>query len=285
MNEDALACQATAEPDGKAVLVVCDGVTRSSNSEVASLAAARTACSILFDSNPQGIGVAASQISAIRSLLSSAVQSANQAVVDNTDPTSQNPASTTFVAAVVLDSMIYYANVGDSRAYWLADDGETLLLTCDHSLAQAGIEEGFSREEAENAPGAHTITRWLGRDSMNTTPSLGQLPVSQPGWLLVCSDGLWNNASAPEAMRSVFDHQRQLNEQPTDQPAELAQRLVDWANSTGGHDNITVCLARLTSTKDSGEEVHDMGADLTMHINQHTQDDATVPTEVDHHNS
>ena len=55
---------------------------------------------------------------------------------------------------------------------------------------------GVPREEAENGPQAHAITRWLGRDTPTTVPKTpGCTRIAEDGWLVVCSDGLWNYAS------------------------------------------------------------------------------------------
>ncbi|HET8981922.1 MAG TPA: zinc ribbon domain-containing protein, partial [Pedococcus sp.] len=51
-NEDAVALQAGPEPGSHAVLVVCDGVSSSTDSDVASLAAARAARDVLAVSDP-----------------------------------------------------------------------------------------------------------------------------------------------------------------------------------------------------------------------------------------
>ena len=63
-NEDAVALDAGPEPGSHAVLVVCDGVSSSTDSDVASLAAARAARDVLAVSNPQGMGTAATHIAA-----------------------------------------------------------------------------------------------------------------------------------------------------------------------------------------------------------------------------
>ena len=71
------------------------------------------------------------------------------------------------------------------------------------------------------------------------------------GWLLVCSDGLWNYCSAPEDMRVLVHNMvEQVSGGPAGadrdpDPAAVAQALVDFANEQGGRDNITVALARL----------------------------------------
>ena len=100
---------------------------------------------------------------------------------------------------------------------------------------------GMSRDDAEQSNQAHAITKWLGRESTNVTPSVITIAPQVNGWLLLCSDGLWNYASSPEAMSQVFvDHLRR-----TPNPGALAESLVAWANDQGGKDNITVVVSRV----------------------------------------
>jgi serine/threonine protein phosphatase PrpC len=66
--------------------------------------------------------------------------------------------------------------------------------------------------------------------------------VEEPGWLLVCSDGLWNYASEPDALSA------QVRAIGTTEPAALALGLVGFANAQGGQDNITVTLARVEAS-------------------------------------
>ncbi len=128
-NEDAVALHARVDPGSHAVLVVCDGVSSSTDSDVAALAAARAARDVLAGSTSGGIGTAAARVAATAQALDAAAQAANDAVVLHTAAGSPNPASCTFVAGVVQDSLLVVGWVGDSRAYWLPDTGDQLLLT------------------------------------------------------------------------------------------------------------------------------------------------------------
>jgi serine/threonine protein phosphatase PrpC len=66
------------------------------------------------------------------------------------------------------------------------------------------------------------------------------LRVATPGWVLVCSDGLWNYASEANALQALI-----ADLSKTDAGAlPLAVGLVTWANEQGGRDNIGVALAR-----------------------------------------
>jgi serine/threonine protein phosphatase PrpC len=168
-----------------------------------------------------------------------AAAAANAQVVATTAPESTNAASATFAAAVVADGRVHYANLGDSRVYFLGRTDQ-LLLSVDDSLAQSFIEQGMTREEAESLPRAHAITRWLGRDSTEIVPRVGERELTEPGWVVVCSDGLWNYASSPAELATQLDAAA-----ADDDPTAIAGRLVAWANSRGGKDNITVALARV----------------------------------------
>ena len=235
-NEDALACLAD---DHRAVLVVCDGVTTSDDSDIASLAAARTACDLLWANDPQGTGLLSSRTAAVNALLTDAIRSANAAVVDQSSPTSTNSPASTIAIAVIDSEAVFCANLGDSRVYWIPDSGEPTQLTKDHSLAQDGIDSGALRADAESSVFAHTITKWLGRDAVDIDPYLASMPIESAGWIIVCSDGLWNYASEASAIKELIT----ALEEPT--PHTLATWLVTWANEQGGHDNITVACARV----------------------------------------
>ena len=69
------------------------------------------------------------------------------------------------------------------------------LLTIDDSFAAEQIADGVPRADAESGPQAHAITRWLGIDAPDHTPRTVSLDLDGPGWVLVCSDGLWNYCS------------------------------------------------------------------------------------------
>jgi serine/threonine protein phosphatase PrpC len=241
-NEDAMALAADAEPGSRALLVVCDGVSSSLDSDVASLAAARAARDVLEAGHAQGIGTESSRGGAIAARLKAAADAANDAVLENTSPDSPNPASCTFVATVLEDGLLVAGVVGDSRAYWFPDNAEAVALTVDDSWAAELIATGIPRAEAESGPHAHAITRWLGKDAPDHTPRTTTVQVTGPGWLVVCSDGLWNYCSEAAPLADLV---RQTAAAHGGEPLPTASALVDWANAQGGQDNITVALARL----------------------------------------
>ncbi len=236
-NEDAMALAAVGD---RAVLVVCDGVTTAPESDRASMAAARAARDVLAEAagSPDGTAAAIAHWGAV--LVESCVAAQREAIAVARalgDP--PEPPSCTFVAAVEDDDLLHVAWCGDSRAYWLGDDGDGVQLTVDHSLGTEMVKAGMPRQQAEADPTSHTITRWLGADSINPSPETGSLELSGPGWLLVCSDGLWNHLSGAAELDTF------VRATGSSDPMVVADALVDRANAGGGHDNITAVLARV----------------------------------------
>ncbi|MCU1359105.1 MAG: hypothetical protein JWN99_394 [Ilumatobacteraceae bacterium] len=241
-NEDAMALTSTPNPSF-AVLVVCDGVTSAPDSDRASLAASKAACELLSAAG-QPTGSFAARLSAWQATLASACAAANaEAVaVAHTLGDPPEPPSSTFVAGVRADDLIAVAWCGDSRAYWLSDQaGDSQQLTTDHSLGTEMIRNGRTREQAEADPTCHTITRWLGADSIDPTSEFKALQLVHAGWLAVVSDGMWNYASTTDELSSLIQRARADGAVT---PTAIAESLAAFANDKGGHDNITVALAR-----------------------------------------
>ena len=233
-NEDACALAS----DGTwTALVVCDGVTTSTDSDTASLAAAHTARDLLAAAPRPGGATAARQAHWAKQL-KAAASAADIAVEATASAGADNPPSCTFVAAVADGAVIVAGWVGDSRAYWLPDEGPAEQLSVDNSWATEQIASGIPRESAEADSRAHAITKWLGADSPDVDASTSTTTATTPGWLLVCSDGLWNYCSTADELHKV------VAAQPSE-PLSRAEGLVQWANEQGGHDNITVTLARI----------------------------------------
>jgi len=235
-NEDAMAMAVDGD---RAVLVVCDGVSNTVDSDVASLAAARAVLDVLRPPLPKGLGVPESATAAVAKVFADAAAAGNREVVATCPDDVPNPPSCTLVAAVLEDGVVHYFGVGDSRVYLLPDAGHGRILTIDDSMAQVMIAGGTPRADAEASKQAHSITKWLGKDSPDITPRVGSARVTGPGWLLACSDGLWNYASDPAAVLE------QIRAAGSDDPLVIARHLIDFSNAAGGQDNIAAVLARV----------------------------------------
>ncbi len=123
--------------------------------------------------------------------------------------------------------VIFHA--GDSRLYRLRG-GEMRQLTRDHSLYQAWLDNGGHGQP----PHRNIIVRALGT-ATDVEPEVSLQQVAEGDLFLICSDGL----SSMVADDEIATHLRQV----TDLSA-TCKALIDLANVRGGHDNITVVLAR-----------------------------------------
>ena len=143
---------------------------------------------------------------------------------------------TTLTAALVVGQQITVAHVGDSRAYFIHQDGRVETITRDHSLVKRLEELGhITPEEAANYPHRNVLYRALGQGEI-LDPDIFTVGFPQQGTLLICSDGLWGVITEQDLVRSITDA-------PTLQRA--CQNLVNAANIAGGPDNISVILVQL----------------------------------------
>lgn len=225
-NEDYFAC-AKIEPNSY-ILVVCDGVSSSQFPELASLAAAEGASIALTTmiltgkvDLKQAVSAALSQVAAI----------------PYTQDADSDPPSTTFVAAVVQADNATIGWLGDSRAYWLSEKGCRQLTEDDSWLNEVLAAGEMSETQALQSPHAHAITRWLGADVHdNAEPKVVNFPIPGAGYLLLCSDGLWNYA--PQAAQ-IYQLVKDIS---SNNALTISRHLVEFARHSGGRDNITVAL-------------------------------------------
>lgn len=225
-NEDNLALARSGE---SVILILCDGVSSSQDASAASHAAASAALASLemVKEGPAEIRIRAAFREAYNSV--AALPYSKEGVGD--------PPSTTFVAAIVEGESVTLAWAGDSRAYWISDSSGAMAsrqLTVDDSWLNEMVSEGkLSQEVAEQSDKAHAITKWIGADAGEPEPSVVSVPLSEPGMLLLCTDGLWNYAESAEELAAIGQ---------TGSALEIARRLVEFANEQGGRDNITAAV-------------------------------------------
>lgn len=235
-NQDAFAISGAANGDDDAILVVCDGVSNSQSPELAAATAARIAHAALAEAQAAGAARGPAMRAAIRQAHEAvcALPFDRQAELD--------PPATTIAAAWRHPAGATLGWLGDSRAYILAASGGS-LLTRDHSwLAMTLDRHEMSEASARRDPRAHALLHCLG-----TTDFSGASPCPEPGiveivaadgWLLLCTDGLWNYAETAAAII------RAVGEELHGEAAGICARLVEFARSSGGHDNVTVAAVR-----------------------------------------
>lgn len=223
-NEDAVAIGRLGDT---AIAVVCDGVSTSSRADEASHAGVDAAMTTLISALAAGEAPAEAIVAATRA---AAVAVAALAGPD----TAHSPPSCTYVSAVVTGTEVVIGWVGDSRAYWLADQpGQSQPLTSDDSLAGQLAAAGVAADPSEGRdPRLTALARWLGADSGDTEPRTRSFQPAGPGRVLVCSDGLHRYLSDPAELAVTAPGT----------PAETARALNQLSLDAGGADNIAIAI-------------------------------------------
>ena len=208
------------------VFVVADGMGGAQAGEVASqLAVARFAAGL-----PGEDGDGAEQ------RLARAVREANTEIHELSESDARRAGmGTTLTAAYVGHGQVFFAHVGDSRAYRLRD-GRLERITEDHSLVEELLRQGrLTEEEAEEHPQRSIITRALGPEPEVEVDTFS-VAAAEGDVYLLCSDGL-------TSMISDVTVGEILREAPGITAA--AELLVAAALDAGGRDNVTVVLFRV----------------------------------------
>lgn len=147
---------------------------------------------------------------------------------------SYNGMGTTCTVLVVLDQAIYYAHVGDSRAY-LQKGNSIIQITQDHTYVQELVNSGdITAEEAAVHPKRNILTNAMGT-KVDTRIDTGKFKLifENNDRLLLCSDGLYDYLNDEELKEILCKNTIQ----------HAAENMVQEAKMRGGHDNITVVIA------------------------------------------
>jgi serine/threonine protein phosphatase PrpC len=240
-NEDA---GVVATAAGLVFAVVCDGVSSAPQPDAASRAAVGAATDALR-AHLRHPGPTAGD-DHTGPALRAAVAAAATAVGGLAGPVppglGEGVPACTFVAAVLDPAgSLHVANVGDSRAYWLPDDGRPSQLTIDDSWATDAILAGADPALVWADRRAHALTGWLGADTGSVEPQVSSMRLPGPGLVVVCSDGLWNYLLD---LAAFADRVRRAHREAGADPLGCARLLVDFARDCGGRDNITVAVLR-----------------------------------------
>jgi protein phosphatase len=140
--------------------------------------------------------------------------------------------------------MIYFAQVGDSRAY-IVRGGLATQMTKDQSLVQRMVDAGkMTSEQAEKSEHRNIILQALGPEE-SVVPELTRDRLQDGDVVILCSDGLSNQVSSAELARMTSDN--------TDLDA-LCEALVQRALDTGAPDNVTVVAARFVTDKGTEDQ-------------------------------
>jgi len=166
----------------------------------------------------------------IEKVLERTVKEANDIIhFMSTHETSLGGMGTTLIICYFVGSKVWFAHVGDSRAYKI-DKKSIIQLTKDHTVVDILVSQGtITAEEARNHPKKNIITRAVGTES-EIVVDVFCTKFSKGDTILICSDGLTDMLNDEELYATLG---KETN----------VDALIDKANAKGGDDNISVILA------------------------------------------
>ncbi len=204
------------------LLVVADGMGGHEGGEVASEIAVTSLSKAFADTTYDGS----------EGSLMDAIKNAHQNVLKrvNTSPELRGMGST-MVAAVLMQSTVLVANVGDSRAYQFRADCVRRLTCDDLYISQLlGIDDRVARKH----PHGHVLSQAIGAEG-GISPNLSTFDMEPGDTLLLCTDGVHEVLPEPD-MRWIIEHS------PL---SSAAEQVVAAALRAGSADNCTVIIARI----------------------------------------
>lgn len=226
MNQDYIYCTENSVGSFPNLFIVADGMGGHKAGDYAS----RTCVDCVVES------IKRSQRKTPISILEEAINHANrQVLLDSKTNSEYEGMGTTFVAAVIVEDVLYVANIGDSRLYVINEEG-IRQVTQDHSLVEEMIRNGeIGRKEARLHPNKNIITRALGTGE-EVLADYFEVELKKDDVILLCSDGL-SNMMDDEDIMYVLRRYSQIE--------TAGDKLIEKANACGGKDNISIILIRV----------------------------------------
>lgn len=247
------------------LFAVCDGMGGAAAGEIAS----QLAVDILYERMTEGLEetppLSRDELARrlVHSIEAAGLRIFQEAKVDRT----RRGMGTTVTAASLVDDYLFFAQVGDSRAYVLRNE-HLVQLTRDQSLVNQLIEAGqLTEEEAETFEHNNIILQALGTaDTVQVDLTFCELRRGDT--LLLCSDGL-SGMVRFEDIREVLTS--------TPEPIDACKVLTERANQSGGHDNITVIVAHF-----DGEGLKSAASDEPLKYRKYALPEAIIDTTEPH---
>ncbi|WP_202224387.1 PP2C family serine/threonine-protein phosphatase [Okeania sp. KiyG1] len=233
-------------PSYKTIAIVCDGIGGQERGEEASELAIKVLCQNLQNIPEEGDPLT------ITTKLEESAYAANDAIYernDNEQRQGRQRMGTTLVMALAHLHELYITHIGDSRAYWITPT-RCYQVTLDDDVATRQVRLGYSLyQDAVNQIASGALVQALGvTASASLHPTVQRFPIDEDSIFLICSDGLSDRNRVEEYWQTEI---LPLLEGKTNL-AKVRDRLIEIANATNGHDNVTVALVHYQVT-DKGQ--------------------------------
>lgn len=227
-------------PQSTALAIVCDGIGGHEGGNVASNLAIET----IQQQVQQLTKVPYDHIdpSLLLNDLEKAVAIANDKISQRNDGENRQGRQrmgTTLVMALPVAHEMYITHVGDSRAYWITRHG-CYQVTLDDDVASREVRLGYAiYREAVQQSAAGSLVQALGMGpSTSLHPTSARFMLDEDAVFLLTSDGLSDFDRVEEYWETeilpILAGETNI--------VNVADRLIEIANTKNGHDNVTIAL-------------------------------------------
>jgi len=209
------------------LFAVADGMGGHAGGDMASMISIQALIDVTGDAKTRDRG----WLSALESSFATGNERVMQVAIEHPELTGMG---STLTAALIIESTVLLAHVGDSRAY-LARSHSLKQLTHDHTLAESLRElDPLYQGEVPREHLNHVLTNVIGgfNDSVHVETHAATLQIGD--LILLCSDGL-TDALTNEEIVTILESRGSVREK--------VNRLVNGALARDARDNVTVVLA------------------------------------------
>ncbi|MBD3161115.1 MAG: SpoIIE family protein phosphatase [Candidatus Eisenbacteria bacterium] len=238
-NEDAVLAE-----EALGLGILCDGMGGHRAGDVASRLAVRVFADEIRDPSPREDCLQAQAAPESVQALIAAARRANEAVYLQAERNEdQRGMGCTLVALRLRDDDAAFVSIGDSRIY-LYRSGRLHRISQDHTQIHMLRQMGIQLDPAEAQQIQGMLVRALGTEPKIDVDFGYGAAFEGDVWLL-CSDGLTDelkDAEIEEILRASADADA------------AAKTCVHRANEAGGHDNVTVSIARIVAGREPREK-------------------------------
>lgn len=152
----------------------------------------------------------------------------------------------TMAIAMVVDDIIFTANLGDTRIVLTNQSGAVKRVTYDHRASDplecSYIEERGGTVYNQRVEGILMLSRCLGDGNvsqyLSQKPFMTKTPRKDGTIMIIACDGVWDVMTDNEAAL--------IARKNIDFPIDAAQQIVDTAYKKGSTDNISCIVVNLT---------------------------------------
>ena len=220
----------------RGLYILCDGMGGHAGGEVASALAVETLKNYFQDHWSDSLPTEAD--------IREGILSANEAIYSINQKNARSGSGrmgTTLVMALIQETKVAIAHVGDSRLYRVTRKRGLEQITTDHEVGQREIQRGVEEAIAYSRPDAYQLTQALGpRDENYVHPDIQFFELNEDTLFVLSSDGLTDNDLLENHWQS---HLAPLLSSRANLDQGVVQ-LIDLANQHNGHDNITAVVVR-----------------------------------------